>query len=241
MKAFFLKTGAVLVPMADYPEGAILQRDGITYAVLVRSPGGLVTPELLERVAAIARKYRVPTVKLTSGQRIDLIGIQKEDLAGVFEELGPDAVRKTGPCIRFVQSCPGIRNCKNGTQDSLGLAITLEAQYREQPLPGKVKIGISGCPRSCGMSHTRDIGIHGTPNGWTVLFGGNNGIRPRFGEVVAKDLTTGEVQDLVSRLLAYYQKNARPKERTARLMERITMDTLKRGLTDIGPFIPLEK
>jgi NAD(P)H-nitrite reductase large subunit len=105
---------AVLVPMADHTKGAILQRDEQTWAVMVRAPGGLVTPGLLERVAAIARKYRVPTVKLTSGQRIDLIGIQKEDLAGVFEDLGPDAVRKTGPCIRFVQSCPGSGTAKTG-------------------------------------------------------------------------------------------------------------------------------
>jgi NAD(P)H-nitrite reductase large subunit len=229
----------IVVPMADHPEGAILQRDEKTYAVMVRSPGGLVTPELLERVAAIARKYRVPTVKLTSGQRIDLIGIRKEDLAEIFESLGPDAVRKTGPCIRFVQSCPGIRNCRNGTQDSMGLALMLEEEHREEPLPGKVKIGISGCPRSCGMSHTRDIGILGTPNGWTVLFGGNNGIRPRFGEVVAKNLTTEEVQDLVSRLLGYYKANALPKERTARFMERITREKLNRDLLEMVPYISL--
>lgn len=226
--------------MADQVEGAILQRDGCTYAVMVRSPGGLVSPELLERVAAIARKYRIGTVKITSGQRLDLIGVQAEDLAGVFEDLGPDAVRRTGPCVRYVRSCPGIRHCKNGTQDSLALALAIEANYREFPFPAKLKIGISGCMRSCADSHTRDIGIMGSKGGWTVLFGGNGGTRPRFGDVLATDLTTEEVHDLVARLLEYFRAHAKPKERTSRFMERITMEGLRSDLLDLIPYIPLE-
>jgi NAD(P)H-nitrite reductase large subunit len=218
------------VIMADHVEGAILQRDEKTYAVMVRSPGGLVTPDLLERVAAIARRYRVPMVKITSGQRIALIGIPRKDLDAVFEELGMDAVRRSGPCIRYFQSCPGIARCKNGTQDSLSLAIALEEKYREKPFPAKLKFGISGCPRSCGESHTRDIGIMGTQNGWTLIFGGNSGTRPRIGDVLAKNLTTGEVLDLVDRLLEYFRTHANPKERTARFMERITLATLKDDL-----------
>lgn len=208
---------------------------------MVRSPGGFVTPDLLERVAAVARKYHVPAVKITSGQRIALVGIAPEHVPGVFAGLGPDAVRKTGPCIRFVQSCPGIRNCRNGTQDSASLALELDAAYREQPLPGKIKIGISGCPRCCGESHTRDIGIIGTTKGWTLLFGGNNGLRPRFGDELAKNLSTAEVRDLVSRLLEYYQQHAQPRERTARFMERITPEILRRELLEMVPYIPLER
>jgi NAD(P)H-nitrite reductase large subunit len=116
----------------------------------------------------------------------------------------------------------------------------LEEEHREEPLPGKIKIGISGCPRSCGMSHTRDIGIIGTPKGWKVMFGGNNGLRPRFGEVIAKDLTTDEAQDLISRLLGYYKAHARPKERTARFMERITMENLNHDLLDGIPYLARE-
>lgn len=213
--------------MADQVEGAILQQDGSTYAVMVRSPGGLVTPELLERVAAVARKYRVDKVKITSGQRLDLIGVRAEDLAAVFEDLGPDAVRRTGPCVR---SCPGIQHCKNGMQDSLALALDIEAKYRELPLPAKVKMGISGCPRCCGDSRTRDIGIMGSKSGWTVLFGGNSGTKPRFGDVLATELTTEEVHDLVTQLLEYFRAHAKPKERTSRFMERITLEGLRSDL-----------
>jgi len=224
--------------MAEQVEGAILQRDGCTYAVMVRSPAGLVTPELLERVAAIARKYHVGTVKITSGQRLDLIGVRPKDLVGIFEELGPDAVRRTGPCVRYVRSCPGIRHCKNGTQDSLALALAIEEKYRELPFPAKLKIGISGCPRCCGDSRTRDIGIMGSKSGWTVLFGGNSATRPRFGDVLATDLTTDEVHDLLDRLLEYFRTHALPKERTSRFMERIGIDTLRHDLADVIPIGP---
>ena len=146
---------------------------------------------------------------------------------------------RPGPASALSSPCPGIRNCKNGTQDSLALALALELQYREKPFPAKIKIGISGCPRSCGESHTRDIGIMGSKNGWTVIFGGNNGTRPRFGDIIAQDLSTPEVMDLISRLLEYYRSHARPKERTARFMERITMDTLKSDLLNFAPYISL--
>jgi NAD(P)H-nitrite reductase large subunit len=237
----FFYIGTQFLCMAEQVEGAILQRDGSTYAVMVRSPGGLVSPELLERVAAIARKYRVDKVKITSGQRLDLIGVRAEDLAAVFEDLGPDAVRRTGPCVRYVRSCPGIQNCKNGTQDSLALALEIEAKYRELPFPAKLKIGISGCPRCCGDSRTRDIGIMGSKDGWTVLFGGNSGTKPRFGDVLATNLTTEEVHDLVARLLEYFRVHAKPRERTSRFMERITMEELQNDLLNRIPYIPLVK
>jgi len=227
--------------MADQVEGAILQRDGATYAVMVRSPAGLVKPELLERVAAIARKYHIGTVKITSGQRLDLIGVRPEDLAAVFEELGPDAVRRTGPCVRYVRSCPGIRHCRNGTQDSLALALAIEAKYRELPFPAKLKISISGCMRCCGDSRTRDIGIIGSKNGWSVLFGGNGGTRPRFADVLATELTTEEVHDLVARLLEYFREHAKPKERTSRFMERITLEGLRSDLPGLIRCNPPEK
>lgn len=107
--------------------------------------------------------------------------------------------------------------------------------------PGKIKIGISGCPRCCGESHTRDIGLIGTNKGWTVIFGGNGGTRPRIGDVIAKNLSREEALDLVQRLLEYYQIHAKGKERTARFMERIGIDTLRSDLLPLLPYIPLEK
>jgi NAD(P)H-nitrite reductase large subunit len=227
--------------MGDMPDGAILQRDGNTYAVITRTPAGLITPEHLERVAAVARKHGVPTLKITSGQRIALVGIPGEKLGGVFRDLGKDADMTGGPCLHYVRACPGTETCRFGVQDSMGLAAALEEKFRGRTYPAKLKMGISGCPRCCGESHTRDIGILGTNRGWTVIFGGNGGTRPRIGDVVAKDLSTDEALDFVDRLLGYYGNHAKPKERTARFMDRTGTDTLRSELLSLVPYITLGK
>jgi len=219
--------------------GAIIQRDGKTFALLTRSPAGIVTPEHLERVAAVARKYRIPVLKITGGQRIALIGIAAEDIAKVRSELGPGTGEAEGPSLKYVQACPGNTICRHGLQDSLSLATVLADRFRHTTFPAKVKIGVSGCPRCCGESHTRDIGLLATNKGWTVLFAGNEGTRPRFGDIVAKNLTGEEVMDLVDRLLAYYRGNAKPHERTARFMERTGMEILKSDLLQFMPYIPI--
>jgi NAD(P)H-nitrite reductase large subunit len=227
--------------MPDTLVGAIPQRDGKTYAVITRTPGGLVTPDHLEKVASVARRYAIPAVKITSGQRIALVGIPEERLPGVFHDLGADADRTGGPCLHFVQACPGTTTCRYGNQDSLSLAAAVEERFRGGDYPAKLKIGVSGCPRCCGESHTRDIGILGTARGWTVIFGGNGGTRPRIGDVVARGLPGEETLDLLERLLEYYRSNGKPKERTARFMERIGMDALKSDLLAYIPYIPLDR
>jgi NAD(P)H-nitrite reductase large subunit len=123
----------------------------------------------------------------------------------------------------------------------MGIAGALEEKFRGRVYPAKLKMGISGCPRCCGESHTRDVGIMGTNRGWTIIFGGNGGTRPRIGDVVAKNLPKEDALDLVDRLLGYYGSNAKPKERTARFMERVGMDTLRSELLSLIPYIPLEK
>jgi NAD(P)H-nitrite reductase large subunit len=222
------------------PKGAIRQRDGMTYAVVTRMPAGIVTPDDLENVAGVARKYKVPILKITSGQRIALVGLAPENVQKAMDDLGPLAKPETAPCVKFVQACLGTEMCKYGNQDSLGLAKSVDKRFKDQTFPAKIKIGISGCPRCCGESHTRDIGIMGTNRGWTVLFGGNGGTRPRFGDSIARDLTTGDALDCAQRLAGYYRTYAKTHERTARFMERVGMDTLKSELLTLLPYIPLE-
>jgi NAD(P)H-nitrite reductase large subunit len=127
--------------------------------------------------------------------------------------------------------------CRYGNQDSIGLARDIDRQFKDQTFPAKVKIGVSGCPRSCGESHTRDIGIMGTNKGWTVFVGGNGGTRPRFGDIVARNLSAEEAKDCVLRLSEYYRVHAKPHERTARFMERIGMETIKSDLLRFIPYI----
>ena len=222
------------------PSGAILQRDGKTYAVTSRIPAGIVTPEQLERVAAVGKKYRVPVLKITSGQRFLFAGLGPEDVPRVIEDLGPLAKPETAPCVKFVQACLGTDWCRYGTQDSIGLARTLDEVFKDREFPAKIKIGVSGCPRCCSESHTRDIGFVGTPKGWNVFFGGNAGTRPRFGDLVARDLPTGDAADCALRIAEYYRKHAKPHERTARFLERRGIETLRSELLSLLPYIPLE-
>ena len=223
------------------PKGAIRQRDGMTYAVVTRMPAGIVTPEDLEKVAKVARAYQVPMLKVTSGQRIALVGLKPGNVQKAIDDLGPLAKPETAPCVKFVQACLGTEMCKYGNQDSIGLAKAVDELFKDQTFPAKVKIGVSGCQRCCGESHTRDIGIMGTNRGWTVLFGGNAGTRPRFGDVIARDLSTEEALDCSRRVAEYYQKHAKPHERTARFVERIGMETLKSELLTLLPYIQIEK
>ena len=225
--------------MAD-PTGAAIQRDGKTYAVTTRIPAGIVTPEQLETIAAAGRKYRVPIMKLTSGQRILIAGLQPEDVPRIIADLGPLAKPETAPCVKFVQACVGTDCCKYGKQDSIALARVLEDRFRDREFAAKIKVGVSGCPRCCSESHMRDIGLIGTPKGWTVHFGGNGGTRPRFGDLVAKDLSDSDAVDCALRLAGYYREHAKPHERTARFMERVGMDTLRSELLSLLPCVPLD-
>jgi len=221
------------------PEGAVLQRDGRRYAVSTRMPAGVVTPEDLERIATVARKYRVPILKITSGQRIVLAGLEPGDVAPVLAELGPLAKPESIPCVKYVQACLGTEMCRFGNQDAIGLARAADERFRDRTFPAKIKIGVSGCPRSCSASHTRDIGILGTSRGWTVLFGGNGGTRPRFGDVIARNLSVDDALDCAVRLSEYYQARAKPRERTARFMERVGMDALREDLLAFMPYVRL--
>ena len=227
--------------MTETIEGAILQRDGRTWAVTTRIPAGLVTPEQLETIATVGRKYHVPILKITSGQRIVLAGLEPDDMSHVMADLGQLAKSETAPCVKFVQACLGTDMCTYGKQDSIGLARAIDDTFKNQVFPAKIKIGVSGCPRCCSESYTRDIRIIATPKGWTVFFGGNAGTRPRFGDLIARDLTSNEVVDCARRLAEYYRSHANPHERTARFMERIGIESLKSELLTLIPYIPVEK
>lgn len=216
--------------MSDAPRGAFIQRDKETYAIVPRTPMGLVTPDILEKVAGAARKYQIPIIKITSAQRLALVGLKPEMVEDVWRELGLDVGPAVELCVHYVQACPGTTVCKYGIQDSLGLAGELEKIFVGRELPAKAKIGISGCPMNCGESYVRDFGAFGKKTGWTVIFGGNSGGRPRIGDVIAENLTGEEVIALARRCFDYYAANAKKKERTARFIDRIGIEEFKKAV-----------
>ena len=213
--------------MVEHPKGAILQRDKETYAIVPRTPVGLVTPDDLEALAAVARKYNIPVIKITSGQRFALVGLKKEDVDSVWQELNMNIGKATELCLHYVQACPGTAVCKFGVQDSLGLGTEIEAFFTEMVLPAKVKIGISGCPFCCGESFVRDIGIFGKKGGWTFIVGGSSARRPRIGDVLTENLSKEEVIDLTRRTLEYYRDKSKKKQRMARFVDRIGIENFK--------------
>lgn len=219
--------------MDDNPSGAILQRDKTTYAIVPRTPIGIVTPEHLEKIAAVARKFSIPVIKITSGQRFALVGIKREDIDEVWRDLGMDVGKATELCLHYVQACPGTAVCKFGMQDSLGLGTKIEEFFIGMDLPAKVKIGVSGCPFCCGESFVRDIGVFGKKSGWNLVVGGGSARRPRVGDLIREDLTEEEVIPLVKRTLEYYRDKGKKRERMAKFVDRIGIENVKDALAAI--------
>jgi NAD(P)H-nitrite reductase large subunit len=218
--------------MSETPKGAILQRDKETYAIVPRIPMGILTPEILEKLAEVARKYKVRIIKITSGQRIALVGIKPEDVANAWKDLAMEVGPAEGLCVHYVQACPGTETCKFGQGDSLGLAAKIEKMYvgKEGIIPAKTKFGISGCKLCCAESYLRDIGAFAAPDGWTVVIGGNSGGRPRVGDVIAEKLSDEEALELIRKCIDYYSKNAKTRERIPRFIQRIGIEEFKKAV-----------
>jgi len=190
----------------DLPEkAAILQRDGETYAIAPHIPGGIVYPETLRKIADIAEKYGAAALKITSAQRIAIVGLKEEDLDAAWGELNLKPGAAIGLCVRSVKICPGTTFCKRGKQDAVGLGLKLDEKYHGMQLPSKFKMGVSGCQNSCSEPTIKDIGLMGTAKGFTLSVGGSAGPRPRLGTVVAKDLTEEQALDLVERIINFYK------------------------------------
>ncbi len=218
--------------MSKEIKGAILQRDKETYAIVPRIPMGILSPEILEKLAVVARKYNVRIVKITSGQRIALVGLKPEDIDSAWKDLGMEVGPAEGLCVHYVQACPGTSTCKFGQGDSLGLAAKIEKIYvgREDLVQAKTKFGISGCKLNCAESYLRDFGVFAAPDGWTLIVGGNSGGRPRVGNIVAEKLTEVQVLQLIEKCIDYYAKNAKPRERMPRFIERIGIEEFKKAV-----------
>src|SRR4030065_1951830 len=218
--------------MTEGPKGAILQRDKKTYAIVPRIPMGVLTPEILENLAKVARKYNVRIIKITSGQRIALVGIRPQDVETAWKDLSMEVGPAEGLCVHYVQACPGTETCKFGQRDSLGLASRIEKMYvgKEDFIPAKTKFGISGCRLNCAESFLRDIGAYAAPDGWTVIVGGNSGGRPRIGDVIAEKLSEEQTLELIKKCLDYYSKNANPREKMARFIQRIGIEEFKKSV-----------
>ncbi len=205
---------------------ANIQKDG-TYSVIPRIYGGVTSPAELKRIAEVAERHNVPMVKFTGGQRLDLLGVKKEDLPQIWAELGMPSGHAYGKALRTVKSCVGTEFCRFGVQDSTHLAIELEKGLERMWAPHKVKLAVSGCPRNCSESTIKDFGIIGVDSGWELYVGGNGGMKVRAAELLCKVKTHDEVLEMAKAFLQMYREDAQYLERTAPWVERVGLDHIK--------------
>jgi len=212
-------------------KGAILQRDNQTYAVAPHIPCGVVTPQLLRKLAEVAEKYGAKALKITGATRIAIVGLKEEDIDAVWNDLGMSAGAAVGLCVRSIRACPGTTFCKLGKQDALGVGLTLDEKYHGFVLPNKLKMSVSGCFLNCTESWVRDIGLTGYEEGWLLTVGGNVGSQPRIGKELTKNLTDNQALEMVEKILQYYKTNAKKGERLGAMIDRIGLDALKAAIS----------
>ena len=192
---------------------------------------GMLTLKDLERITDLVRKYEVPMVKVTSAQRLYFQGLAPEKRAEMMQELElPDTLPHTRNRVHYVQACPGKAWCKYGTNSNEHMAKKIAELEFDGPLPYKVKVGISGCRMCCCESWMRDVGLTAEKTGWRFTFGGNAAGRPRIGDLVAEGLSDEKALELVKKTLNYYLASAKFKTRSARFMERVGIEELKKGI-----------
>jgi len=209
-------------------QGAIVQRDRQTFAIVPHTPAGLIKSSQLRKVADVADKYQVETIKLTSAQRLALIGLEEDQLEAAWADLGEPIGYTTGLCVRSVKICPGTDCCKRGLRDSISVGLELDKRFHGRPLPWKVKIGVSGCPNDCSETCIKDIGLIGTPKGWHLTVGGNGGSQPRLSQRLLEHVTTDQQAiDAVGRLLDWFATQER-KCRFGKLLQEVEIDELRR-------------
>jgi nitrite reductase (NADH) large subunit len=211
---------------------ANIQRDG-TFSVVPQMKGGCTTPAQLHRIAEVAEKYQVPLLKLTGGQRIDLLGVRKEDLPRVWADLDMPSGHAYAKSFRTVKTCVGAEFCRFGLGDSTALGIAIESRFQGIEGPGKMKLAVSGCPRNCAESYVKDVGVVAVDGGrWEIYVGGAAGAHVRKGDLLTTVDTPAAVITLVGRFLQYYREKANWLERTYAFVPRIGIERLRAVVVD---------
>ena len=211
---------------------ANIQRDG-TFSVVPQMKGGVTDSAQLRKIADVADKYDVPLIKLTGGQRIDLLGLRKEDLPAVWADLDMPSGYAYGKSFRTVKTCVGSDFCRFGVGDSTALGIAIEERFQGIAGPGKMKLAVTGCPRNCAEALCKDLGVVAVDGGrWEIYVGGAAGAHIRKGDLLATVNDPDEVIRLTGRFLQYYRENANWLERTYAWVPRFGIDEIRAVVVD---------
>ena len=206
---------------------ANIQKDG-TFSVIPRMRGGVTTPAELRKIADVAEKYNVPLVKVTGSQRIDLLGVKKQDLPNIWEDLGMRSGQGYTKGVRMVKTCVGSTFCRFGTQDAITTGIELERRLEDLFTPHKTKLAVVGCPRNCAEATVKDIGLIGQEGSWQVVVGGAAGKGVRKADLLITVETTEEALTAAQLFFQYYREHGVYLERTYDFVERLGMEKVRR-------------
>jgi len=210
---------------------ANIQKDG-TYSVIPRMYGGVTSSDQLRKIADVADKYKVPMVKVTGGQRIDLLGVKKEDLTSMWADLDMPSGYAYAKALRTVKTCVGSEFCRFGTQDSTRLGIDIEKAFDHMYGPHKIKFAVSGCPRNCAESGIKDVGIIGVDSGWEIYVGGNGGIKTEVAQFLCKVKNAEEVLEYSGAFIQIYREEARYLDRTVHWIARVGLDYVRQRVLE---------
>ncbi len=210
------------------PKYAVLQkvRNGKrTYGVTPHIPGGFISPKQLSKIAEVAEKYK-GILKMTSGQRIAILGLEAEDVAKVWEELGMQPGVKSLNSVKNVHMCPAAF-CKRAKQNSLKIGMVLDKRYHGMEMPCRTKIGVAGCRNACTSVYARDLGVIGDKEGYMIVAGGSGGFTPRVADIIVDKLTEDQVLLVVDTLIEYYKANGNMGEKLGDFIQRISLEKFK--------------
>jgi nitrite reductase (NADH) large subunit len=211
---------------------ANIQKDG-TFSVIPQIPGGVTSPAQLRRIADVAEKYRVPLLKLTGGQRIDLLGVKKEDLPRMWRDLGMPSGYAYAKRYRTCKSCVGSDFCRFGLGDSMGLAQRVEERFQGIDSPGKMKLATAGCPRNCSEALVKDVGAVAVEGGkWELYVGGAAGAHVRKGDLLCVVDSEDAALLYMGRFIQYYRENASYLERTYGFVARVGIEKVRAVVVD---------
>jgi len=213
---------------------ANIQKDG-TFSVVPRMWGGLTSAKELRAIADVVDKFKIPTVKVTGGQRIDMLGVRKEDLPAVWADLnaaGMVSGAAYAKGLRTVKTCVGSEWCRFGTQDSTGLGVKLEKFMWGSWTPAKVKMAVSGCPRNCAEATCKDVGVVCVESGYDIHFAGAAGLDIKGTEVLGHVASEEETIEVIAALVQLYREQGRYLERIYKWAKRVGVDTIRQQVLE---------
>lgn len=213
-------------------KGAIVQRDKETYAVAPHIPGGVTSPAVLRKIADVAERFNAQALKITSAQRIAIVGLAEENLDAVWEALDQKPGAAIGLCVRSVKICPGTTFCKRGQQDAVGVGMQLDEKYHGLELPWKFKMGVSGCANDCAEACIKDVALIGTPKGWNVMVGGNGGGMPHLSQKLVENIPTDEeAMEIMDKVVEWFRK-LNKRGRIGKFVNEMGLEAFRKEILD---------